>query len=64
MTAWQASLRNQGYPIAVAVGAAGGHPFGNLRLPPAPAPPKVKTMDLVKEFEEGMRRVEAWPSEG
>ena len=65
MKAYHASLRGHGHPYPPGIhGAIGGHPFGNLRLPPAPAPAKASTMDLVTEFEEGMRRVEAWPSEG
>ncbi|KAF6754275.1 hypothetical protein DFP72DRAFT_899833 [Ephemerocybe angulata] len=39
--------------------------FQNLNLPPPPSPSSSQqTMDLLAEVEQGIRQVEAWPSEG
>ncbi|KAJ2923057.1 hypothetical protein H1R20_g14039, partial [Candolleomyces eurysporus] len=63
MNDYHASLRSSGMSGKTAIGAV-YKGFLGLRLPPLPVPSQTSNMDLVAEFDAGMRRVEAWPSGG
>lgn len=63
MNDYHASLRKSemsGKPVVSSVYQG----FSGLRLPPPPAPSQTRGMDLVAEFDAGMKQVEGWPSEG
>ncbi|KAJ2934304.1 hypothetical protein H1R20_g2756, partial [Candolleomyces eurysporus] len=63
MNDYHASLRSSGMSGKTAIGAV-YKGFLGLRLPPLPVPSQTPNIDLVAEFDAGMRRVEAWPSGG
>lgn len=63
MRDYHASLRTSGKAAKNTISAV-YQSFSGLRLPPPPGPSQTPNMDLVAELDAGMRRVEAWPSEG
>ncbi|RXW24586.1 hypothetical protein EST38_g1275 [Candolleomyces aberdarensis] len=63
MNDYHASLRSSRMSGKTAIGAV-YKGFLGLRLPPLPVPSQAPNMDLVAEFDAGMKRVEVWPSEG